>query len=251
MIFVLMYIFIVGSVLGSFYNVVGLRIPQNQSIIHPRSTCPNCRHQLTAKELIPVVSYLFQKGACRNCQMRISPLYPVVELACAILFTISPLLVGWSKELIIAWTFISLLVIIFVSDVAYMMIPDKVLLFFTPIIIVERLFIPLDPWWDMLCGSAVGFSLLLLIALVSKGGMGGGDIKLYAVIGLVLGWKLVLLSFFLATFIGTIIGVIGMAVGKVQKGKPMPFGPAIVLGSLLAYFFGNQIILLYLHGFIY
>ena len=241
-----LYIFIVGSVLGSFFNVVGLRIPAGQSIVRPRSACPTCKHQLTAVELIPVFSYIFQGGKCRNCKTRISPIYASFELVTAILFTISPLLVGWSKELIVTWTLISLLMIIFVSDITYMIIPDKVLLFFVPVFVLERLFIPLDPWWDMLVGSAVGFLLLYLIAVGSRGGMGGGDIKLYAVLGLVLGWKLVLLSFFFATIIGTVIGLFGMTIGKVKKGKPMPFGPSIVVGTLIAYYFGQDFITWYI-----
>lgn len=240
------YIIILSLILGSFYNVVGLRIPAGQSIVHPRSACPTCKHQLTAIELIPVFSYIFQGGKCRKCKTRISPIYASVELVTAILFTISPLLVGWSKELIVAWTLISLLMIVFVSDITYMIIPDKVLLFFAPIFIIERIFIPLDPWWDMLLGSVVGFLLLYLIAVVSKGGMGGGDIKLYAVIGLVLGWKLTLLSFFFSTIIGTMIGLVGMGLGRVKKGKPMPFGPSIVIGTLIAYFFGNDFIAWYI-----
>ncbi|MCH1626570.1 prepilin peptidase [Ferdinandcohnia quinoae] len=239
-------IFLYGLVLGSFFNVVGLRIPNGESIIRPRSACPKCKHALTAKELIPVFSFLFQKGSCQACKAKISPLYPSIEMITAILFTISPLLVGWSKELIITWTLISLLMIVFVSDVTYMIIPDKVLLFFGSLLLLERFFIPLTPWWDMVVGSAVGFILLYLIAIVSKGGMGGGDIKLYAVIGLALGWKLVLLSFFFATIVGTIIGVIGMVIGKVKKGKPMPFGPAIVVGTLIAYFLGNDLLDWYL-----
>lgn len=238
--------FLIGSILGSFFNVVGLRIPAGQSIVHPRSSCPTCKHQLTAIELIPVFSYIFQGAKCRNCKTKISPIYASVELVTAILFTISPWLVGWSKELIIAWTLISLLMIIFVSDLTYMIIPDKVLLFFAPVFIIERIFIPLEPWWDMLIGSGVGFLLLYVIAVVSKGGMGGGDIKLYAVIGIVLGWKLVLLSFFFATIIGTIIGLISKAFGKIKKGKPMPFGPSIVIGTLLSYFFGQEFITWYI-----
>ncbi|MCC3356551.1 prepilin peptidase [Bacillus sp. REN16] len=246
-----LYIFIVGLLLGSFFNVVGLRIPAGESIVRPRSACPTCKHQLTAIELIPVFSYILQGGKCRNCKTRISPIYASFELVTAILFTISPLLVGWSKELIIAWTLISLLMIIFVSDLTYMIIPDKVLLFFAPVFIIERIFIPLEPWWDMLAGSIVGFLLLYLIAIISRGGMGGGDIKLYAVLGLVLGWKLVLLSFFLATIFGTVIGLCGMVIGKVKKGKPMPFGPSIVIGTLLAYFFGQDIISWYIELFVH
>jgi leader peptidase (prepilin peptidase)/N-methyltransferase len=239
---IMYYIFILGLLLGSFFNVVGLRVPKGESIVKPRSHCPRCKRTLTAWELIPVISYVLQGGKCRGCGERISPLYPFVELLTAILFTISPLLVGWSKELIISWTLISLLMIIFVSDIRYMIIPDKVLLFFAVIFIIERMFVPLSPWWDSLVGAIVGFSLLLLIAVISKGGMGGGDIKLFALLGFVLGWKMVLLAFFFSTLYGTVFGLIGMALGKIRRGEPIPFGPYIVFGTLTVYFFGQAIV---------
>nr|WP_216367423.1 A24 family peptidase [Anoxybacillus sp. EFIL] len=238
--------FLLGLLLGSFYNVVGLRVPKGESIVAPRSHCPHCKRTLTALELIPVVSYLLQKGKCRACSARISFVYPLIELSTAILFTLAPLFVGWSAEVAVSWTLISLFVIIFVSDVHYMVIPNRVLLFFTPLLLVERLWIaPLTPWWDSLLGSVVGFMILFVIAVVSKGGMGGGDIKLFALIGLALGAKLTVLAFFLSTLVGTIFGLIGMALGRVKRGEPMPFGPAIVVGTLIAYFFGETIIHVY------
>ncbi|MFC0270168.1 prepilin peptidase [Metabacillus herbersteinensis] len=235
-----------GLTLGSFYNVVGLRIPNNQSIVAPRSACPRCKHTLTAVELIPVVSYVIQRGKCRSCGARITPLYPFVELLTGVLFAVAPLLVGWSFELLIALTLISLFMIIFVSDLTYMLIPDKILLFFLGVFIVERVIYPLNPWYDSLIGAFVGFTLLLFIAYVSKGGMGGGDIKLFGLLGLVLGWKTVLLSFFLSTFIGVIIGASFMLAGKHKKREPMPFGPSIMIGTLIAYFFGEQLLNWYL-----
>ncbi|MGX1899976.1 prepilin peptidase [Thermolongibacillus altinsuensis] len=244
---IIVMVFIFSLLFGSFFNVVGLRVPKGESIVRPRSHCPSCERTLTAWELIPVVSYVVQKGKCRGCGVRISPLYPFVELSTAILFTISPLLVGWSKELVVSWTLISLLMIIFVSDVRYMLIPDKILLFFAPLFLLERLWLsPLAPWWDAFLGALVGFGVLFLIALISKGGMGGGDIKLFALVGLVLGIKMTLLAFFLSTLYGTIFGLIGMAIGKVKRGQPMPFGPAIVVGTLTAYFFGQSILKLYM-----
>ncbi|MBE2904321.1 prepilin peptidase [Anoxybacillus flavithermus] len=238
--------FLLGLFLGSFYNVVGLRVPKGESIVAPRSHCPHCKRTLTAFELIPVVSYVLQKGKCRACSARISFFYPFVELSTAILFTLAPLFVGWSAEIVVSWTLISLFVIIFVSDVHYMVIPNRILLFFAPLLLIERITLaPLTPWWDSLLGSFVGFMMLFLIALVSKGGMGGGDIKLFAVIGLALGVKLTVLAFFLSTFVGTMFGLIGMAIGHVKRGEPMPFGPAIVVGTLIAYFFGEAMIDMY------
>ncbi len=243
-------ILLYGLLLGSFYNVVGLRIPLKQSIVKPRSRCPYCQHTLRPYELIPVVSYLLQGGKCRRCKAPVSFLYPAVELATGLLFVLAPLLMGWTLELIIAWTLISLMIIVFVSDIKYMIIPDKVLLVFAVIFLLERIFLPLLPWWDSLLGAAAGFFLLLFIAVISKGGMGGGDIKLFAVIGLALGTKLVLLTFFFATLFGAVFGIVGMLIGKVEKGKPIPFGPYIALGSLTAYFFGQRILDWYLYSFI-
>ena len=239
-------VFIYGTLFGSFFNVVGLRVPLNQSIVKPRSHCPKCNHTLTTIDLIPVISYLLLRGKCRRCKAPISPFYPIIELITGILFMLAPILIGWSYDLIIAWTIISLMVIVFVSDIHYMIIPDKVLLFFSGLLLIERCFLPLAPWWDSIVGAAVGFTLLLLIAVVSKGGMGGGDIKLFAVIGLALGTKLVLISFFFSTFLGACFGIIGMLIGKVEKGKPMPFGPYIALGTVLAYFYGERIIRWYI-----
>jgi leader peptidase (prepilin peptidase) / N-methyltransferase len=235
--------------LGSFYNVVGLRVPLKKSIVKPRSSCPYCRHQLTAVELIPVFSYLSQKGKCRRCKGRISPLYPFMEVLNAGLFVLAYLQLGMQWELLAAWTLISMLVIITVSDLKYMVIPDKVLLFFLALIILERLFIPLSPWWDSLAGGALGFGLLLLIAIISKGGMGGGDIKLYGVIGLAAGVKVTILSFMFATFLGAVIGLSALAFKLFEKGEPIPFGPFIAAGTMVAYLYGDAIISLYLSSF--
>lgn len=242
-------IFLYGITLGSFYNVVGLRIPVNQSIVKPRSHCPNCNHTLSAIELIPVLSYVLLRGKCRRCKAPISPFYPIVELLTGLLFAAAPLIIGWSYELIIAWTLISLMVIVFVSDVHYMIIPDKVLIVFTLLLVAERFFLPLTPWWDSLAGAAAGFILLLVIAIISRGGMGGGDIKLFAVIGLAVGTKLLLIAFFLSTLFGAVFGLAGMAIGKIKTGKPMAFGPYIGLGTITAYFFGERILQWYIDFF--
>ncbi|MCB5235631.1 prepilin peptidase [Niallia circulans] len=240
-------IFLYGITLGSFYNVVGLRVPINESIVRPRSHCSSCGRTLSTMELVPVLSYVLLRGKSKCCKASISPFYPIFELLTGVLFVISPLLLGWSSELFVSWTLISLFIIITVADLKYMIIPDKVLLVFSVIFIIERFFIPLHPWWNSLLGAVVGFTLLLVIAIASKGGMGGGDIKLFAVIGFVLGIKLLFVAFFLSTFLGTIGGLIGMALGKSKKKQPIPFGPYIALGTLIAYYFGTSIIQWYLN----
>ncbi|WP_066063792.1 prepilin peptidase [Neobacillus soli] len=239
-------LFIYGIFLGSFYNVVGLRVPLKQSIVTPRSACPTCGHQLKPYELIPVISYLLQGGKCRGCQSRISPIYPIFELLTGLLFAIAPLVIGWSGELVVALTLISMFMIIIVSDIHYMIIPDKILIWFAGIFLLERIIWPLTPWWDSLLGAVTGFSLLLLIALISKGGMGFGDVKLYALLGLVLGFKLVILSFFLSTLYGAVIGGLALLFRIVKRRQPIPFGPFIAAGTLTAYYWGPKMIDLYL-----
>lgn len=246
----LLYFFIIGLIFGSFFNVIGLRIPNGQSIVFPRSHCPNCQKTLSGFELIPVLSFLLQKGKCRNCHTKISPIYPFFELLTGILFAFSFYCFGFTSELIVSLTLVSLLIIIVVSDYQYMIIPDKVLLFFAPLFIVERIFIPLHPWWNPLLGAVVGFGLLLLIAVISKGGMGGGDIKLFAVLGIVLGGKLVLFAFFMATLFGAVFGIIGLLIKKVERGKPMPFGPYIAMGAIVSYFYGETLISWYSGNFL-
>lgn len=236
------YLAIVGLVFGSFFNVVGLRVPLKQSIVKPRSFCPNCKHMLTGKELIPVVSYLLQGGKCRNCEAPISSFYLIVECMTAFLFAITPLLIGWSSEILIAYSLISLLVIITVSDLVYLIIPDKVLLFFVCLFLLLHIYPGGMHIIDSLLGAAVGFGILLVIAFISNGGMGGGDIKLFAVLGLLLGVKLVILSLFFSALFGALLGSLLIAIGAVKRNEPIPFGPYIALATLTSYFFGEKIV---------
>jgi len=235
------YLFISGLIFGSFFNVVGIRTADGESIIKPRSHCPKCGHQLTAMELIPVLSYFLQGGRCKNCQSPIAIKYPLFELLTACLFTISPMLVGWSKELLFALLLISLVMIVTISDLYKMLIPNRVLLFFFPVTLVARLFMPTSPWWDTYAGTIAGFLLLLIIAIVSKGGMGGGDIKLFAVLGLFVGVKGIFLTFILASLFGAIAGAILLLLKKTNRKEPIPFGPFIGIAVLISYVYGDAL----------
>lgn len=234
--------FIYGIVFGSFFNVVGLRVPKKESIVSPPSHCTSCDRKLGVLDLVPVFSYIFLKGKCRGCGSKISVIYPFMEFVTGVLFALSFYRLGFSAELIIAILFMSLLVIITVSDIAYMLIPDKVLLPFAVVLLGVRLFIPLELWWDSLLGALVGFGVLFLIAVVSKGGMGGGDIKLFFVIGLVLGTANTLLTLFLAAIIGSIVGLIVLKRTGQGRKTPIPFGPSIAVGAVIAYFWGADIV---------
>ena len=234
--------FIYGIVFGSFFNVVGLRVPKKESIISPPSHCTACDRKLGVIDLIPVFSYLFLRGKCRGCGAKISPIYPFIEIVTGGLFMLAYGMLGFSAELVVALIFISLLVIITVSDIAYMLIPDKVLLPFAIVLVVMRMVSPLTPWWDSLLGAVIGFGVLLLIGVVSKGGMGGGDIKLFFVIGLVLGTLQTLLTLFLAAVIGTVVGIVILKRKGQGRKTPIPFGPSIAVAAIIAYFWGAGIV---------
>lgn len=170
--FYIVTFFVFGIVFGSFFNVIGIRVPKKISFHNDRSYCPQCETQLRFFELIPILSYIMQGGKCRSCKTKISFVYPFIELSTGLLFTYAYLYFGLQLELIVALLLISLLMIIFVSDIFYMLIPNKVLLFFLPLILIARIFIPLDPWYDALIGALVGYVLLAVIIIVSKGGDG-------------------------------------------------------------------------------
>lgn len=236
------FFLLLGLVFGSFFNVVGLRTPLKQAFSRDRSRCPHCEHVLLWYELIPVVSYLLLQGKCRYCRDGISPLYPVVEILTGILFAFSFFITGFHLELIISLLLVSMLVIIIVSDLTYMCIPDGVLLFFLPLFIAMRFMQPFDPWWSPFAG---GLGVLLLIAaiiLISRGGMGGGDMKLFGMLGIVLGIKKVMLAFFLACLFGGVIGMALLWFKIVQRGQAVPFGPYIVTAALVSYFYGDPLV---------
>ncbi|MFA1821290.1 A24 family peptidase [Virgibacillus oceani] len=234
--------FVLGLVFGSFFNVVGLRLPKNIPFASDRSRCPYCGHNITLIENIPLFSFLVQSGRCRKCKEKISPLYPAIELTTGILFALSFHLLGWQTELIIALLLVSMLIIMLVSDLKYMVIPNKVLLFFLPIFIIFRIVEPLDPWWSPIAGALTGFLLLALIIIISRGGMGAGDMKLFGLLGIVFGIEKILLTLFLSSMIGAIIGAFMLAAKRINRKQLVPFGPFIVIASLITYFYGDHLL---------
>lgn len=238
--------FLTGAIFGSFFNVVGLRVPKKIPFSNDRSYCPTCEKQLHWYELIPIISFIIQFGTCRNCQTRISFIYPIIELVTGILFVYAYMKIGFHLELITALLLISMLMIIVVTDLSYMVIPNKILLFFLPFFIFLRILSPLDPWYNAVFGAVIGFLLIALIIFFSKGGMGAGDMKLFGVLGVVLGLGNVLLTFFIAACLGAIIGSVLMIVKRVNRKQAIPFGPYIVVGALISYFYGDNIIQAYL-----
>ncbi len=243
---IIIFVFLFGITLGSFFNVVGLRVPKKKPFTNDRSFCPSCDKRLSWYELIPVWSFFLQRGKCRNCQQKISPIYPIVELLTGLLFVLSYLKIGFELELVTALLLISMLMILFVSDITYMLIPNKILLFFLPLFIIMRIIQPLEPWWSAAVGSGVAFLLVAIIILASKGGMGAGDMKLFGLLGIVLGLGKVLLTFFLASLIGAVIGLILLLLKIIKRKQPIPFGPYIIVATIITYFYGDSLFLWYL-----
>ncbi|CQR48014.1 Type 4 prepilin-like proteins leader peptide-processing enzyme [Paraliobacillus sp. PM-2] len=241
--------FILGSVFGSFFNVVGLRVPMQNFLTSNRSYCPSCKRQLSWYELIPILSYAFQRGKCKGCKQHISIIYPFIELFTAFLFALSYSLVGFEIELIMALSLTSLVAIIMVTDLKYMVIPNKILLFFLPIFILIRFFSPLQPWWSSIVGALIGFFLIFFIILFSKGGMGAGDMKLFAILGVVLGYQGILLTFFIAVLLGSISSAILLLLKQVDRKTAIPFGPYICIAACITYFWGYDIINWYVTSF--
>ena len=236
------YIFILGLIFGSFFNVVGIRVPKKETLLG-RSHCPSCGKQLGVVELIPILGYIIVKGKCKDCKSPISIKYPVMELLTGILFVVSFAILRENMvEYILIVVFISLLIIISVSDMYYKVVPDIILFISFPIILGLRLLSPIDFWYDGIIGGIVGFGFMYLVALYGKkrfkkDALGGGDIKLYLIIGIVLGYQTVFLSLLFGSFLALIYSGLFN-----KKGKYIAFVPFIAVGSLLAYFFGNYIL---------
>ena len=225
MILIDILVIVYGLILGSFFNVVAIRLLKKESIAFPPSHCTDCHHRLHVQDLIPVFSYLFLNGKCRYCGSTISPLYPFGELLTAVSIFFVYKNVGLSWELVPALLLTILLVISVLTDIREQLILDIVTLPMLGLLIISRFFIGTESIWYYLLGGAVGFLILLLLAIVSKGGMGGGDIKLYAAIGVALGPMLTVMSLVLASFVGAISGILLMLTGKVKKGSPLPLAP--------------------------
>lgn len=232
-------LFILGTIFGSFYNVVAYRLPKGESILYPGSHCPKCNHKLKPLELIPILSYILQKGKCVNCKDKISIFYPISEIICGLLFVICYLSFGISYNLIIALTFTSLLIIVILSDYYYMIIEDSVLIVFSILLMIEIYFINgIDIFLHSLLSALISFIIMLLLKLFGdfifkRESMGGGDIKLMAVFGLIIGWELSIITIFLSAFIALPVSVYIM---KANKNHEIPYGPFLSMAALIIYF---------------
>ena len=230
-------IFVMGIVFGSFYNVVGYRLPNNMSIIYPSSNCPNCNHKLKFYELIPILSYI-----CRCCKKRISFSYPFFEALTGTLFLLSYIVFGLNIKFFISITFISVLIIISISDIRYYIIPDEVLIFGIILIIFELIINSILNNISIVNGvlfpilNGLGsFCLMYLFKIFGdlvfqKESLGGGDIKLMFIIGLTLGLDMSIVTVFIASFIALPLSVISLIR---KNNNVLPFGPYLSMAATI------------------
>jgi leader peptidase (prepilin peptidase) / N-methyltransferase len=241
---------LLGLSVGSFLNVCVHRLPRRQSLVRPGSRCPHCGYVLRWYDNIPVVSYLLLRGRCRACRESIAIRYPALELATLVLFLVHGAVFGWSALLVVRLLFACAMVVLFAIDLEHHLLPDVITL---PGIVAGLLFsIVLPPGIvDSLLGVLVGGGVLWLIGEAyyrysGQEGMGGGDVKMLAMIGAFLGWKLVLVTLVLSSVAGSLIGVVVIAVKRGGMKYALPYGTFLALGALAASLVGERLVSWYL-----
>ena len=228
--------FLFGICFGSFYNVVGYRLPREMSFIKPSSRCTTCQHALNIGDLFPILSYIFLRGKCRYCKAKVGIFYPLFELMTGLLFTICYFKYGFTVELWVALVFISTSLIIIISDYQTMIIPDEVL--FTALLLLGGLYgfgYGIEKLIFALLHGFVSFLLMYALKLLGdflfkRESMGGGDIKLLFIFGMVLGWPTAILAIFLSSFIALPASLFLMGRNPEHE---IPFGPFLVIAAMI------------------
>jgi leader peptidase (prepilin peptidase)/N-methyltransferase len=244
---------LLGLAIGSFLNVCIDRLPRNESIVLPPSHCEACQHKLAAKDNIPVFSYLRLRGRCRYCQASVPRRLFWVELATGVVFALLAWHYGLSPALGIMAFYACLFIIIFVIDLEHGLILNKVA--YPGMVVVFLLALYPWPWLNQsivmrvayaALGGAIGFAIFLLIAIVSRGGMGWGDVKLAALIGLATGFPLVFLAIIMAAILGGIVAVALLITKKRKRRQTIPFGPFLAVAAMVTLLWGSSILNWYL-----
>ena len=231
-----------GVVIGSFLNVCVDRLPESRSIVSPPSHCPQCKRRLSILELIPVLSYIFLRGRCRSCGEKIPPRILAVELGTGIMFFLIWIRFGQSWDTVLISLFGSLLLVIGLIDLEHQKILN-ILIY--PAICFGLLLIPvthLATPWTFLAGGALGFAVLFLIAVLSPGAMGMGDVKLTIFLGIIVGYPEIVIVLFLAFVSGGLIAGILLAFKKIKLKDRIAFGPYLALAGLITMLYGDQIL---------
>lgn len=231
--------FIFGSILGSFYNVVIYRLPRKVSIVVSSSHCPGCNTPIKPYDLIPILSYFILGGKCRSCKKPYSFRYPLIEFITGFLFALTYHVYGYTWLTLIGIVLASILLIITMIDIDTMEIYDtfQIILFFLAIAFITQSGLPLG---DHLIGFFIISVPFYIIALITNG-MGGGDIKLIAIGGLLLGWKATLVAFFIASIAGGMIAILLVLLKQQGRKSLIAFGPYLCLGIYIAFLYGNSL----------
>lgn len=246
--------FLTGLAVGSFLNVCIWRLPRGQSIVRPRSRCPHCGEGIGARDNIPLVSYLLLRGRCRRCRKSISRRYPAVEALTGALAVICFLAFGLTAQAAVLFVLFCLLVVVSFADLDRMIIPDKVTLPGIVLGLALNAVIAPRSIGGFLLGAVVGAAALYVVAILGellfkKESMGGGDIKLAAMVGAFVGWRGVLLALFFAVLVGAMVGISLMIVGLKKRREHIPFGPFIALGTIAVVFCGESMVDVYSKAF--
>jgi leader peptidase (prepilin peptidase)/N-methyltransferase len=236
---------LLGLAVGSFLNVCIHRIPRGESLVRPGSRCPRCGYELRWFDNIPVLSYASLLGRCRKCRARISIRYPVVELATLALFVLHGMVLGWTPLLFPRLVFACMLVVLFAIDLEHHLLPNVITLPGIVLGLIASAVLP-PGIVDALVGVLIGGGVLWLIGEAyyrysGHEGMGGGDVKMLAMIGAFLGWKLVLVTLVLSSIVGSIIGLIVIVVKRGGMKYALPYGTFLALGALVASLVGERI----------
>ncbi|MGE4545121.1 MAG: A24 family peptidase [Pedobacter sp.] len=248
------FVFIFGAIIGSFLNVCIFRIPKGGSIIKPGSRCPSCGTSIPWYFNIPILSYLLLRGRCASCSVKISIRYPLVEALAGWFFLLIFLRFGLTWSTPVYWVLVGSLVVISFIDFDHQIIPDVISLPGIPIGFILTFFVAGLSWRDSLLGILVGGGSLACVAgiyylLTRNEGMGMGDIKLLAMLGAFMGWKAILPTIFLGSLIGSLVGVPLMLIKRASGKLAIPFGPFLSMGAIIYLLWGGDLISWYLSFF--
>lgn len=254
----LLFVIPFGCAVGSFLNVVAYRLPANISLIYPPSRCPSCEHPLGKTENVPVLGWLWLRGKCHWCKVSISPRYPLVEAVTGLLFALTFWYFGWEWQTFGYWILISFLIALTLIDWDTMTLPNSLTKPGLVLGLVFHLFLgwltgnPIPALMGAIASSVLGLWLFDLIRLggsllLGKEGMGDGDPKLAAMLGAWLGWQMLLLTTFIACFLGTIYGGLRLMMGTLQRRQGFPFGPFLAIAGMISLFWGEKLLAGYLN----
>lgn len=237
------FAFIFGAAVGSFLNVCIFRIPAGESIVKPLSQCPHCHHPIRFYDNIPIISFVVLRAKCRDCGENISWRYPLVEFITGLFALLLFIKFGLTLNFLVFFVFTAVLITISFIDLDHQIIPDILSLPGIPIFFLAAIFIVKIPWHEALIGLLVGGGVLFLIAFVyeklsKREGMGGGDIKLLAMIGGFLGWKSLIFVLLFSSFAGALVGLLAMIIKKKDMKYAVPFGPFLSAAAAAYIFWG-------------